>query len=358
MNSISELEALLGGLPPPARSAARRIFSVSTSTATLEAPQAMAGWITSVFGSVEAVRRQLVVRVTNVVTLEGALFNELRARRPKDLKGAVDVRRAIAEARGDPFCHVETGTPSDTFGHVAGRHGTAVANVAKYDGLHGVIVFNEHDPLAPISADVLADHLRTGRGWAVKGVAADPDARYYFLLWNSLWRAGGSILHGHMQMTLTRGLHYPKVEALRRQSLGYWSDHGCDYFEDLWSVHEALGLGTTVDGARALAYLAPTKEREILVLGRSGEDESALAGGIAHALATLRREGGVMAHNLALYLPPLSADGSDWSRFPPLARIVDRGDPADRTSDIGAMELYAASVISSDPFRIGEALRS
>ncbi len=356
MSTILELEALVGGLPPAALAAARRILAITSSTATLEAPRELEEWITRAFGSLDAVKRQRIVRVTNLVTLEGALFNEVRSRRPKDVKGGDDVRKAIVGSADDPFCHVETGTPRDTFGHVTGRHGTAVSNLAKYDGLHGVLVFNEHDPLAPMSAEVLADHLRTARGWATRGFAGDPEARYYFLLWNALWRAGGSIVHGHMQMTLTRGLHYPKVEALRRQSLGYWSEHGRDYFDDLWSVHEALGLGTTVGRARAMAYLAPIKEREIIVLGRPGEDESALAGGIAHAVATLRREG-VSAHNLAVYMPPLSADGSDWSRFPPLARIVDRGDPADRTSDIGAMELYAASVISSDPFRIGDALR-
>jgi hypothetical protein len=36
---------------------------------------------------------------------------------------------------------------------------------------------------------------------------------------------------------------------------------------------------------------------------------------------------------------------------------VDRGDPANRTSDIGAMELYAAPVVASDPFRVAETLR-
>ena len=52
-----------------------------------------------------------------------------------------------------------------------------------------------------------------------------------------------------------------------------------------------------------------------------------------------------------------SPDGEDWRRFPPIARLVDRGDPANKTSDIGAMELYAASVIATDPFRLAEALR-
>ncbi|CAA9437713.1 MAG: Polyribonucleotide nucleotidyltransferase (polynucleotide phosphorylase), partial [uncultured Rubrobacteraceae bacterium] len=56
--------------------------------------------------------------------------------------------------------------------------------------------------------------------------------------------------------------------------------------------------------------------------------------------------------------PPLAPADEDWTGFPAVVRIVDRGDPANRTSDIGAMELYAAPVVASDPFRIAEALRS
>jgi len=356
MSSILDLEALVAGLPPAVAAAAARIFAITASTASLEAPEEMEDWIVRTFGSLDAVRTQRIVRVTNLVTLEGALFNELRSRRPKDMSGVDDVRKAIAGSANDPFCHVGTGTPRDIFGHVRGRLGTAVSNVAKYDGWHGVLVFDEHDPLAPMSAETLRDHFRTAHRWADKAIAADPGARYYFLLWNALWRAGGSLVHGHMQMTLTRGMHYPKVEALRRQALRYRSEQGSDYFDDLWSVHDALGLGTTVGGARILAYLAPVKEQEMIVLGDPGGDEMTLAAGISHALATLRRDG-VTAHNLALYLPPLSDDGTDWSRFPPLARLVSRGEAGDRTSDIGAMELYAASVVATDPFRIGSALR-
>ncbi len=357
MSSIVELEELIARLPPETRGAARRIFKVTTTTGTLIAPAEMEGWITKLFGSLAAVRSQQIVRVTNLVTLEGALFNEPRARRPIEVKGGDDVRKVIADSANDPFCNVQTGTPADPFGRIAGRYGTSVSNVAKYDGFHGVLVFKEHDPLAPVSPEVLADHFATARAWARKGFEADPAARYYFLMWNALWRAGGSIVHGHMQMTLTRGLHYPKIEALRRQSLEYAGEYGRDYFEDLWAIHEGLGLGAEVDGARLMAYLAPIKERELLIVGKPGQDESALAPAIARAIATLRGEG-VVAHNLGVYLPPLAPDGSDWSRFPPLARIVDRGDPANRTSDIGAMELYAASVIAADPFRLADALRS
>ena len=66
---------------------------------------------------------------------------------------------------------------------------------------------------------------------------------------------------------------------------------------------------------------------------------------------------GVRAFNVAFYMPPLGPTQEDWSDFPTVVYIVDRGDPSNRTSDMGAMELYAASVVASDPFRVAEALR-
>jgi len=49
--------------------------------------------------------------------------------------------------------------------------------------------------------------------------------------------------------------------------------------------------------------------------------------------------------------------GNHELRFPVLARLVDRGDPGNRTCDIGSMELYAASVIASDPFVVARSLQ-
>jgi hypothetical protein len=356
VTSIVDLEDAIAALPAATRTAADRIFKVSTTTGRLDAPVEMDAWITKLFGSLDAVREQRIVRVTNTVTFEGALFNDLRAMRPMEVKGGDEVRATIESSRDDPFCHPETGTPADTFGRVRGRHGLTASNVAKYDGYHGVLVFSDHDPLAPASAATVADHLETCARWGRAALADDPAARYLFVLWNCLWRAGGSIVHGHMQMTATRGLHYPKVELLRRQSLAYAAANGRDYFDDLWLVHEGLGLGLPVDGVRLMAYLAPVKEREVLIIGRPGADERTLAPAIARTVAAFR-SAGVVSYNMALYLPPLSPDGEDWVRFPPLARLVDRGDPANKTSDIGAMELYAASVIAADPFRLATQLR-
>ncbi len=356
--SIGQLEARIAALPADARAAADRIYAVSTTTGTLVAPEEMRPWIEKLFGSVEAVTSQRIVRVTDRVTLDGALFNDLRAKRPMSVpeKSGAEVAETIRSSENDPFCHPETGTPADDFGRITGRLGLTASNVAKYDGYHGVLVFGAHDPLAAMDAAAIADHFATARRWAEAAFQRDPAAPYYFLMWNCLWRAGGSIVHGHMQMTTTRGLHYPKVERLRQAAVAYRAAHGRDYFDDVWLVHQALGLGVEVGAARVFATLVPVKEREIVVLGRPGAGEEIIAAGVSHALGVLRAAG-VVAHDLALYLPPLAADGSDWQRFPPVARLVDRGDPGNRTCDIGSMELYAASVIASDPFVVAASLQ-
>jgi len=355
--TIAELEDRVAALPPDARAAAERIFAVSSTVGRLDPPAEMREWITKQFGSIDAVTAQKIVRVTNLVMLEGALFNDLRARRPVEVKGADELRETIERSRNDPFCHPETGTPADTFGRIRGKHGLTASNVAKYDGYHGVLVFDEHDPLVPMDAETIHDRLLTARRWALAANEQDPSAKYYFLIWNCLWRAGGSIVHGHMQMTVTRGMHYPRVEMLRRRSLEYDEQYGRDYFDDLWLVHDGLGLGHERDGARVFASLTPVKESEVVILGRPGEDDTSLAAAIAGVISAYRRRG-VVSYNLALLVPPLIADGNDWRRFPPHARLVDRGDPANKTSDIGGMELYAASVVAADPFLLAEALAS
>jgi hypothetical protein len=175
-------------------------------------------------------------------------------------------------------------------------------------------------------------------------------------MWNCLWRAGGSIIHGHAQVTATRGSHYPKVEHLRRAASAYKREHGSDYFEDLTRVHDSLGLSIPLEGARAFASLSPIKEKELVVIG-AGPGDASLSRAVGALLQGYVWDLGVRAFNVAFYMPPLGPTQEDWADFPTIVYIVDRGDPANRTSDIGAMELYAASVVASDPFRVAEALR-
>ena len=353
---MTDLPDLIAALDDRDQALAERLFDVGVTTGRLELPEGMWGFVERSFGSVEAVREQRIVKVTNRVTLEGTLFNELRASRPMQTGVDLDLGREIGATEGDPFCRPLEGTPSDVFGRVRGEHSVTASNVAKYDGFHGVVVFDDHDPLA-FTPEKVSDYISVGLRWGKKALETDPEARYFFLMWNCLWRAGGSIIHGHAQATATRGMHYPKVEHLRRAALSYAAEHGSGYFDDLYAVHDALGLSIPApDGVRAFANLAPIKEREIILTGRSLEDEPFRLA-VARVLEGLTQRLGVRSFNAAFYVPPLAPAQEDWSRFPAVVRLVDRGDPASRTSDMGAMELYAASVVASDPFATARALR-
>ena len=353
---ITGLPSIIESLGPEDRVLADRIFEVSATTGRLDPPEAMRAWIENSFGSVEAVRAQQIVRVTNRVTLQGALFNGLRASRPLDTGVSVDLEREIAATAGDPFCRPIERTPADVFGRVRGEHSITASNVAKYDGFHGVIVFNDHNPLH-LTPEKVSDYISVGLEWGRKALEADPGARYPFLMWNCLWRAGGSIIHGHAQVTATRGAHYPKVEHLRRAAAAYGAEHGSDYFDDLYRVHDSLGLGIPAEGdVRAFASLSPIKEKELVVIGESPEDEP-LHRTVGALLESYVRTLGVQTFNVAFYMPPLAPVDEDWSGFPTVVHLVDRGNPANRTSDIGAMELYAAPVVASDPFRVADILR-
>ena len=259
----------------------------------------------------------------------------------------------IEKSLGDPFCRPWTGTPADSFGRVEGTHGLTASNVAKYDGFHGLVVFAEHNPLH-FTLEEVSGYLEMALEWARRAHAEDPQAKYPFIMWNCLWKSGASIIHGHVQMTLSRDMHYAKLESLRRAVLNYRACYESDYFADLMEVHRALGLAHRLGTAEVLSYLTPIKEKELLILDEGISSDMVEA--IYSALRCFQERLGVQSFNLAIGLPPLAAVEEDWSGFPVLARLVDRGDPLNRTADIGAMELYAASVIASDPFRVAQAL--
>lgn len=356
LTSITDLPARVAALEGAARQRADRVLDVRRVTAQTDPPATLEPWLTRTFGSVAAVRQQAIVKVSNLVTGEATLFALMRSRRPIDGASAgADLASAIATTEGDPFCDPESATPADTFGRVRTAHITTGANAAAADAHHAVLIFDRHDPLA-FDADLVTDLLHAGREWAERAMASDPDATNYLLMWNCGWRAGGSIVHGHAQALLGAGLHYARLERFRRDADAYRRTHGHDLVADLVALHRDLGL-VTGDAVEVLAHLTPMKERELLIVGRPGMDERdpAFATTVAATLAAYRDRLGVRAFNLVLWRPPLGApDG--WEGIPPIVRLVDRGDPFSRSSDIGAMELYGTPIVGSDPYEVMAAL--
>ena len=352
--SIANLDVLVEALPEGSRRLFQRIFSVTATRGSLRPPQTMLPWIESQFGSVDIVSEQKVIKITNMVTFEGAMFNSLRALRPRQLEDRLKVEASLLDrAKSDPLAKPLEDTPEDPFGRVYGKYCVTASNVAKYEGLHGLIVFEDFNPLE-FSREEVIDYLDTGWNWAQKAHQFDPAAKYYFFLWNSLKKAGASLAHGHAQVVLGRDSHYAKVEALRHAAIRYKADFSSDYFDDLYQVHFDLGLAMEKDGTKILTYLTPIKEKEIMLL--SSFLDHSFGERVYEVLACFRDRLHVTAFNVGIATPPLDPVPEDWKDFPVIARIVDRGYPWDGSSDFGAMELYAASIISSDPFHVARVI--
>jgi galactose-1-phosphate uridylyltransferase len=351
---ISDLDALVAALSAGDRARFERIFHLCFTEGDLRPPEAMHAWLANHFGSVDAVRRQRIVKVTNKVTLEGALFNALRARRPLQAPAvAGDLEERIDNRECCDFCSPLEHTPADIFGRIQGQHCLTASNVAKYDGWHAVIVFDEHHPLR-LTADRVADCLDTAQRWARTAHETDPGACYPFFLWNCLWRSGASILHGHAQMALTRDMHYAQVEGWRQAALRYRAAHSADYFSDLVAIQRTLGLALDRGSATIFPSLTPFKEKETHIVARHFDDD--LKSAIFWVLDTFVQRMGVQSFNLALYQPPLDDTPEDWTDFPYVVRIVDRGRLDNNNSDVGAMEFFAQSVVATDPFRVADVL--
>ncbi|MBI3286820.1 MAG: hypothetical protein HYZ68_02105, partial [Chloroflexi bacterium] len=318
--SILQLPQRVEALPHAERRLFERLYHLSTTQGTLRPPEAMRPWIEKHFGKLEAVLQQHILKVTNVITWEGALFNELRSQRPMEARmDSADVQEEIENSRGDPFCRPLEGTPEDSFGRVRGAHSITASNIAKYDGFHGLVIYEEHHPLR-FTREAVADYLDTGLAWARRALQIDPQAKYYCFMWNCLWKGGASIIHGHAQVALTRGMHYAKVEGLRQAAISYRQAHGSNYFDDLFRMHYALGLGLERGTTRVMVSLTPIKEKELWLLdGELGPD---LKSAIYEALDAYVQRMGVSAFNLFLALPPLVPTEEDWSTFPVLVRLV------------------------------------
>lgn len=351
-----ELSRYVAELPGEQRELFTRIFGLDIAEGEIVVPASMEGWVETHFGSVESVRHQRIVKLLNLITVEGTLFNPLRAERPLDSAPAERVEQAIEATRGGPFCHAEELTPQDVFGRVHGKYCLTASNVAKYEGYHGLVIFDEHNPLH-ITRERVHDYIDTALRWAKQAHNVDTSAKYFFLIWNCLWKGGASVVHGHMQLALGRGSHYARVEHWRRQALLYRLAHGANYFEDLYEVHEALGLAGRVGRVGVLASLTPVKERELLLISPTRwVDDDGYKDVVSKVVDAYIHRVGVQSFNLALYQRPIDATEEDWEGFPAMIRIVDRGEPQVRTADVGCMELYGSSVVWSDPYRVVETM--
>ena len=338
---MPELDKIVEHLSRDAKELLNRFYSFEISTGRQKIPVEMEDWVKKRFGSVEQVENQQIVSIKNMFTGEHSLFNKLRSDRPIEAKSAI-AWEELKEQEKCLFCNPEKQTPEDVFGRIKGKCCVTGSNIAKYDSFHSLIIFNEHNPLE-IKREWIEDYLRTGECWFEEVSKSGKKELQKFFLWNCLWRSGASIIHGHMQLTASR-MRYGKLEVLEKAAADYKRNFKSSYIEDLYKVHEGLGLAKKNKGERILFYLTPIKEKEIFVISKARRSDE-----MADTIYKLLRSYlsiGVRSFNLAIF------QLEDYH----IVRLVDRGSLEDRNSDIGAMELYAASVISSDPFKLAQVI--
>jgi hypothetical protein len=339
--AIGGLPDMIGGLTVHDREIWDRIYSVSSTIGELALPDALR----REEEKYTPFLHQKILRITNRISGESTLFNELRARRPLEARREETSLAEITADQDCAFCHPLEQTPSDLFGRVEGRYSLTASNLAKYDGLHALVIFREHDPFV-IAEEPIRDFLEVAHTWCIRAHQHNPRARYPFFMWNCLWRAGASVIHGHAQVLLAAEPYRAVGEWLHAQDR-YQDRYGSPYGMDLFYLHQVIGLGRSYPEGEILAYLTPVKEKEVVILAPAVENLPPL---ISRTLSTYHRLG-VRSFNLAVLQPPLGVPG------PVMARLVDRGDLLSRSSDIGGMELYGGTaVVSSDPFLLADAL--
>jgi len=367
MSSIIELEEKVRGLSQDEKGLLNRIFDVSSYVGRLNIPSSFREKAIGYFkigdesdeDVIKRLKEQKVVRVFNKWSLEGAVFNELRASRPgmktgdvKRLRDKVDEH--VNEKRQNcDLCNPEQYTSEDIFGRVRGEHCITGSNVAKYDAWNGMIYFDKHHPL-DFNEDEFSDYIETAFKWFEKVHETNEEFKFPFLMWNCLEKAAASQVHGHMHSLMTRDRFYAKVMALRDASQRYGEKHKSDYFDDLFKVHDSVGLAIPEresGNSKVFVYLTPIKEKETFVVvpcnGFENKDSRKdLRESVFKVLRCFIDEFGVHSFNVGISIP--SIDGGNGG-FPYVARIVDRGSIFKKNADMGGMELYGDSVVAVSP---------
>ncbi len=317
---ITELEEILSSKREKFRELFYRIYSIKTCIGKVVYP--------------DRIEKQKIVRVTNKLTGESTLFNEVRANRPFNFEG-----EPFEEKEECIFCNPEK-LPKDTFGRVEGKYCFTASNAAKYDCKHALIVFKEHDPIVK-KLEVLKDVFSVAKKWI--NLAGNG---YPFFVWNCLWRAGASVFHGHAHVLVSEEMYSKPAQLLRVRKM-YREEYKREYLEDVYTIHRELKLGFNLRGTKIFAYLTPVKEKEVIAISN---DLIPLSSALYNILKTYYSIG-VKSFNVAVYMPPLNE--KDFY----VMRVVDRGSVRVKTSDFGGMEVFAGtSVVSSDPFILAEEL--
>ena len=138
--SILQIHRYIENLSEKDKKRFLRMYHVNISTGKIIIPISMIELVKKNFGSVKSVENQKIIKITNKISCESVLFNELRAKRPVDIVANDELLEIIKKSENGAFCNAEDQTPEDIFGRIRGKHSITAANIAKYDEFHSLVI--------------------------------------------------------------------------------------------------------------------------------------------------------------------------------------------------------------------------
>ncbi|BFZ10918.1 hypothetical protein BsWGS_13957 [Bradybaena similaris] len=332
------------------------IYTVEKRIGSVKIPETFQGQVKAWLGNIDGLYQELfhqdIIHVLNMYTRETTVFNPLRDKRPvtKPKESEEDYLARITKesALNCDFCKYKNFTAEHDFGRVETELSFSASNIFKLDRLHAVITIKDHDPVN-WSYEQYMDMMRTTLVWLNKAYTNDPSALYPAIIWDLLPKSGSSQLHPHNQVFLSPNRYQGMVESWRRAGQDYFSDLHSNYFSDLITLYSALGLTVQFKSAVALASLTPRKDNEVVIIAPEADDDFFQL--IYYVLRAFMDDLKKYSFSLGGGFPPM-VPSVQAGRLPAFVRIITRGVMTEIRTDISALELFTATNVNIDPYKV------
>ena len=189
------------------------------------------------------------------------------------------------------------------------------------------------------------------------------------MVWDIMPHAGASQVHPHIQGFIGKGRYLGKMGRLENMILDYKRTNNRDYLNDYINLHFAIGLGIRYHSSSILIPLDATKENEFIVVGSTSLNDWIRALYLIHRTYIEELKVYCFSSGMAWPSSIISSDQINLNDIKKnilpskyddgslmFARITGRGNCQSVESDISSLELYTINHLSSDPYKIFDAL--
>jgi len=247
-------------------------------------------------------------------------FNIWRAKRKEPQK------ESQIKSDYDPFCNPQEQTPLDNLGRLENEYAITASNLAKISSNHSLVIFKKHNK-NDLNLFDFYNGLNLAYEWFKKNTYP-----IWALIFNYGLRAGASIEHPHFQIFSFEELP-AKIKDIYEKITKYNEKYNSDYFVDFFQVLNKLNLAKQLNNIEIAINLTPFKDKEIIFWNK--EFETSLKE-ISLILEVYKE----FSENFNMFLIKLD------NKI--LGYLLDRGESYKLNSDIGALEIYAFSVVGFD----------